>query len=1162
MKNPTRRAVPVCLLAAVFCVQTLHAQTSTAQITGRVSDPSDAVVAGAAIHVRNLDTGVQRETTTTPAGYYTVPLLDPGSYEVAVQMPGFKPMKREGVVLQVDQVARIDFALELGSASETVLVEAKAPLLDAATSSLGNVVENRQITELPMQGRNTIGFMVLTPGVRMQGNAGVNENTIAINSRGNFSANGGIANANEVLVDGAAVSMGRGNAIGFMPPVDATREFKVETNSYSAEYGRSAGAVINLSVKSGTNQLHGSAYDFLRNNDLDANNFFLNMAGQPRAKLAFNQYGASLGGPIRRDRTFVFGNFEGFNQRQGYTLTTTVPTTLQRAGDFSQTFALVGGQPQQISIADPLSTVHNANGTYTRTVYPGNVLPASQLNNVALKYQQLFWPLPNQPGVRYTNVNNSTTSAVQPIDAYQGVMRVDHTLNGKWKLFATYAQQQINRGFFDLFHNKIGAHTQAYQERLFNLDGVLGATAIFSPHWIGEFRSSFLRFGQDRIPPNNPFDVTSIGWPAALGKAEQFLTVPSIQVSGVIGPTPAATSTMLGRANNWTETTTMTWLHSNHTVKFGWNYRPMQMNDVANTNPGSTLSFTGQFTSTNALAATATSGVGYASYLLGYPITGQIMYNIPLADSRGYLAGFIQDDWKLTRRLTLNIGLQYSLDSSITDRYNRVMWFDPTAVPPIGKTVGLPLVGALQFGSSGTRSPEDLYKKQWAPRIGFAFQAASKTVIRGGFGIFWLPNNLQGTATGTRATAWASSTTFVGSLDGGITPHDTLSNPFPNSVNYPPGSSGGLNSLIGQDLSVYRRSNHTGYVQNGNFNIQQDIWKNIVVDIAYAVSKGTGLPLDFQLNQLPVQYMSMGSALTQQVPNPFYGQVTSGILSAATVARGQLLRPYPQFGNVLANGTNTGMSIYHSMQLKISKRLGSSLIYAAYTLSKGISDSESTTPGVEGQSQPGGPAGPGQVSNNYNLRLDRSLVEYDAPQRLVVSYTLDLPFGKGQRYFTNPGVLNRFVAGWQLTGLYTAQSGLPVFLSTAANLTGAYVNVSRPNNNGTSAKLSGDAHSRLNEWFNTSAFSPAPAFTFGNAGRTLPDVRTHGTNNLDLGIFKNNPFGREGRFNLQIRGELFNTFNRVQFYYPGLVVGTPQLGVVSAQLNSQRLIQLAMKFLF
>ena len=1157
MKNLCANVLRLITCSALLALS-VHSQTSTASLTGRIADPTDAPVAGAPIRVTNMDTGIARETVSSGTGNYTVPLLEPGRYQVSVAVSGFKQSTRAGITLQVDQVARVDIALELGATSENVLVQATAPILDFETSSLGQVVENRQVTELPVNGRNTLAFLSLTPGIRLQGQAGVNQSTTSVQNRGNFSANGGLANANNVLVEGTSVNIARGNIVAFIPPVDATEEFRVETNNYSAEYGRSSGAVVNLSIKSGTNGLHGTLYEFFRNRDLDANNFFQNKAGLPRPALSFNQYGASVGGPIRKDKFFFFANFEGFNQRQGTALTTTVPTALQRTGDFSQTFNAAG---QLISIANPFSTRLGPDGkTFIRDSFSGNVIPPALLNPVGVKFTNFFYPPPNQPGAPFTNVNNWSGSASQPIDSYQGVGRLDYTLNARWKLFATYAQQYIHRGKLDLFHNGTAPAISGYTEMQTDNYAVVSATAILKPNLVAELRTSFIRFGHHRYPPNYPFDLTSLGFPAALQNAEEFQGFPTVTVAGLQGASVVGGSTILSVANNWNQGGSLSWIHGNHTTKFGGLFTVQQANDLNISNPTPAFNFTGQFTSTNPAASTATSGVGLASLLLGVPATGNASYSLPLADQRWYMNVFVQDDWKATRRLTLNLGLQYSLDSSITERYNRISWFDPNVVPPIAAQVGLPLHGALVFGDKDHRYPENLYRKQWAPRVGFAYQLFPKTVVRGGYGIFWLPNNLEAVSTGTRASAWTTTTTFVGSLNGGITPQDTLSNPFPNSIQFPPGSANGANSLIGQAISVYLRSNHTAYVQQFNFDIQQELWKDIVLDVAYAGSKSTGLPVEVDLNQLPDQYLSLGSALQTQVPNPFYPLVKAGILASPTVARGQLLRPYPQFGSVLAQGANAGSGTYHSLQAKITKRFSSSVILASYTYSKAIGNSEAANSVSQEVS---GEPGSGQFSNNYNHLQDRSLAEFDAPQRFVLSYTVDLPFGKGRAFLNGGGLVNRLIGGWQLTGIYTYQSGTPLFISNVTNtLASAFVFYVRPNTNGQTAKLSGSGQSRLNQWFNTSTYSSPAPFTYGNVSRTLPDVRNDHTNNFDTGFYKNNRFGHDGRFNLQFRTEFFNVFNRVRFSDPGLVFGTAQFGVVSAQANSPRQVQFALKLLF
>ena len=1146
------RSSAMWLAAVTFLAGALHAQTSAGQITGRVTDPAGANIANADVQVTNTDTAIVRATKTSETGYYTVPLLPPGPYKVSVTANGFRPVTQSNITLVVDQTARIDFALQLGNVTETVEVKESAPLLETENGALGQVVESKQITELPTNGRNTLAFVELTPGVRVQPGSGSNPYLLATNTRGNFSTNGGVSNANEVLVDGAPVTVARSNAIGYIPSVDATQEFKVQTNSYSAEFGRTSGGVVNLSIRSGANQLHGDLYEFLRNDITDANDFFQNAAGLPRLPLKQNQYGASIGGPIRRNKTFFFTNFEGFNLVQGVTYTGTVPTVLQRQGNFSQTYNSAG---QLISIANPFTTVQGSNGTYTRSVLTGGIIPLSLINPVAEKWLQLFYPMPNEPGNALTGANNFSTSASHPYNAQQGVARMDQSINDQWKLFGTYAQQRINNGVANLLGNGLTPLATDSNDDLIMNDAVLGATVIITPNLIGEFRSSFIRLQQVRVPPTDPFDLTSLGLPASLNGEEAVKTVPLFTVTGYTSPNAISAAVTLSTSNDWSESGAITWVHGKHNLKFGAQYRVMQLNDIAS-NASIAMTFSSQFTSSNPLAATATSGSALASFLLGTPASGSLTQAVPLAEQRWYMDTFIQDDWKLTPKLTLNLGMQYSLDSSVTERYNRLSYFNPKSVSPQLAAIGLGYDGALNFATPGQRTPEQLYKKQWAPRVGLAYQLTPKTVIRAGYGIFWLPNNLYFASTATRATPWSSSTTLVASQNGGITPYNTLSNPFPNGVILPPGPSQGLNSLIGQNLSVYLQSNHPGYVQQWNINIQRDVWKGVIVDAAYAGSKGTGLPLTLELNQLNPQYLSMGTALTQLVPNPFYGQVTTGILASSTVAASQLLRPYPQFSSIQAVGANAGSSSYNALQVSANKRFGSSVIQALYTWSKTLGDSESGTPAADG-SQPGGAL----LLNNYNHSGDRSLEEFDSPQRFVVSYTVNLPFGKGQRFLDKAGLLDRVVGGWQVSGIYTAQTGTPLFLTTSTNLTNDYVSFDRPNSNGQNAALSGPAQKRLNEWFNTADFSAPAAFTIGNVGRTLSTVRGDGINNIDAGLFKNNPFF-EGRYNLQLRFEAFNLANRVQFANPGLVLGTATFGVVSAAANTPRQIQFAAKLVF
>ncbi|MBL8216645.1 MAG: TonB-dependent receptor [Bryobacterales bacterium] len=1132
----------------LFCILPA-AWSQTAQVTGTVSDPTGAVVSNARVLVTNTETGVSRESVTNESGNYLVTALLPGRYEASAEAPGFRQVKRGPITLAIDQVARVDFRMEVGGVVETVNVQGSAVLLDAATSTLGTVIENKQVTELPLSGRNPIALVALTPGVRIQGGFG------GKGQWSNFSVNGGLANANTVLVEGLALDYAQMNAPAYVPPVDATQEFRIQTNNFAAEYGRSAGAVVNFSIKSGTNGFHGTAYEFFRNKSLDANNFFQNRAGNPRAALSYNQFGASIGGPIRRDRTFFFGNYEGYKRRAGSPTITTVPTALQRAGDFSQTMNAAG---RVVTIADPLTT-RLENGVYTRTVFPGNVVPQSRFSKIASNYLPV-WPMPNAAGAPFTNLNNFSTFGGGGNNEHQYVTKFDHNMNSRWKFYGTWAHIKGDSFAVDPFRYTQNL-TRPNQNHIYN--ATAAANAVFTPTLVAEFHSGFARSVSDSIPyaVTQGFDMRTLGFPDSYYNAVQYKGFPGMDIAGMASAGGQAShSLILATFNSWSQRGSVTWVRASHTVKFGADYRVQQLNQFQSNFFGGQFSFNNQMTAINPQRLDTNSGVGMASFLMGYAAGGTVAKSERLANQRRYLGSFIQDDWKVSRKLTLNIGVEYGLEFPITERYNRKMWFDPAAPLPISQAVGLPLQGGYRFADQDTRSPYDLFRRQVSPRFGFAYQAIDKTVVRGGYAIFWLPAAITEVTGDVRAPAWAISTGMLGSIDGGLTPYHTLDNPFPNGIQNPPGNSQGLNTLVGQGGAANLRDFRTGYMQQWNFSIQRELGRGMILEAAYAGSKGTGLPAQYgsQMNQLPDELLSQGLRLQELVPNPFVGQVAVGTLAQPTVQRGQLLRPYPQFTSLTLEGFPIGHSVYHSFQTQFNKRFSTSLIGVAYTISKGIGNTESRSDWLEGGAQNASM----RFLNNNNRALDRGLNLFDSPQRLVVSYSLDLPFGPRQRYLNNIGPVGHVVSGWQFSGVYTAQSGTPLGLEAINNLTGTFGGGSRPNNNGTSARLTGNPKDRLNRWFDTSVFSQPPAFTYGNTGRTLPDTRHHGINNIDMGIFKNNRFGRDGRFNVQFRAELFNAFNHVRFGYANMSFGNPSFGVISSQGNTPRNVQLALKFVY
>ena len=1137
--------------------------SQTAQLTGTVSDQSAAVAPGAKVTAVNVDTRVARSSVANQSGNYLITALLPGSYRVTAEAPGFKQAVRELVRLEVDQVARLDFTLEVGEARETVSIEATAVLLDSATSTIGTTVESRQVSELPLNGRNPIDLLALSTGIRIQagfGGRSVQSGTPGGTYQG-FSFNGGIAGSNATLVEGLALDMAQMNAPSFVPPADATQEFRAQTSKFSAEYGRTTGAVVSISIKSGTNEFHGSLYEYFRNRSLNANNFFQNRAGNPRAPFNQNEFGGTIGGPIKRDRTFFFVNFDEYRQVAGAPSITTVPTALQRAGDYSQTFTAAGAL---VAVADPLTTAQQPNGTYTRQVFPGNIIPPNRISTVASNVVKAF-PLPTLPGQAFTNVNNYSTRAASRVNEHQIISKIDHNLNARWKIFGTYSRDWLDQGNDDPF----GFEPQLTRAvKNIRNHATISATAVFNPGLIGEFRTGFARLYFSSFPNALGFDITTLGFPRAFANDVQIQSYPAFSIAGLAGiGSSASAGQSFGGMNSWGQRGSLTWVKGAHTLKFGGDYRIQQMNQFLANSLLPIFNFTNQMSAINPLSLNTASGVPMASFMMGYVANASAAKSQHLANQRQYLSVFAQDDWKITRKLTLNIGMDYSLEFPITERYNRKMWLDPDVPLPISQAVGLPLRGGFRFADTDTRSPFDLFKGQFGPRFGFAWQVTPSMVIRSGYGLFWIPAAMTEVTGDTRAPAWAINTPMVTTLDGGLTPYNTLDNPYPSGLQEPPGSSQGLNTLIGQDAAANLRRYRSGYMQQWNFGIQQELMREAVLEVSYSGSAGVGLPAGFaaQQNQLPDEYLSLGSALTQQVPNPFYGVVKSGPLSLPTVQRAQLLRPYPQFTTLFNEGDPVGHSSYHSMQLQFKQRFGAALVTIAYTVSKAIGDTEARL-------DTGGNSTNAGFLNIYNRRQNRALSAYDVPQRLAVSYSWELPFGKGKRLLTNLGPLNRVVSGWQVNGIYTAQSGRPISVATNTNLTGnftqitdvygTFVSNSVPNNNGQSPKLEGPAVERLNRWFDVSTFSQPPAFTYGTSPRSLPDVRAHGLNNMDFSLFKNNPFGRDGRFNLQFRAESFNIANHVQFGVPATLFGNATFGVVSSQANNPRQIQLALKLQF
>jgi hypothetical protein len=1170
MRQPYLRLLEATLLLMLAASLT-YAQTASGSVVGSITDATGAFVPNAQVILTNLDTTQARRMETSSAGLYQFVNVPPARYRLEVDKTGFRRIAREPIRVEVQTTVTIDLALEVGTASESVQVTAETPQLQSETSSLGQVVDARKVNELPLNGRNPLSLVALVPGVVMQGQTGQTPTGTNIWAWGNYQIGGGMADQSSSFLDGAPMNIAYGHIVSFVPSQDSVQEFKVQTNNLSSEFGRFAGGVVNFSTKSGTNDWHGGAWEFLRNKVLNANAFFNNASGVKTPSFTQNQFGGSIGGPVHiphlydgRNKTFFFFTDEDFQLRQGVAFVTTVPTAAQRQGDFSSTRAANGSV---IPIYDPLTTVKDPNrpGFYIRQQFPGNVIPSNRFDNTATKLLPLMFPAANTLGTA-TGSNNWAGNSSAGGQNNEAVLRMDHNISDKQHLFGRYTYWANTNLAIDPLGNGICADrcSETYANNNVALDDVY----ILTPTTILSIRASYLRFAFNRTPLNLGFDLTKIGWPASLKSQIQFPLLPTPSIAGYDPLLPngttffalaGGTSVIIARSDMKRIAGDLTKIIGSHAFKFGGEFEAMTLNSTLNNTSSGSFTFSQNFTASDPLHPAG--GSGMASFLLGFPASGSASENYKPSGALHYPALFAQDDWKVTHKLTLNLGVRWEEEAPWTERYNRLSYFDTNLVSPLTQQAGFNYKGTIGLVASPTRSSRsnvDPNYRQFSPRFGLAYQLTPKTVIRSGYGIFWLPNEVaQGTFPSFNPIN-SFATPFTASIDGGLTPSGHLSNPFPQGIGQPVGRNPIFQqAFFGQSFSAFLPTIPPGYAQQWNFNIQQQFGNGVLLDAAYVGSKGTHLGFSSGLiNQLPDSTLALGNQLLTQVANPFLGLVQLGSLAAPTIPYGQLLRPYPQYNSLSATAFNYADSAYEALQLKVEKRFAAGAsILVSYAFSKLISDTDSLNSFLES-------GGQGTQQNWNNLRADRSLASFDIPQRLVVSYVLDLPFGKGRRFLSRTqGFANQVIGGWGLQGITTYQNGFPLHLTAAQNTSNSYNSSLRPNVVGNSS-LSGSRESRLGMWFNTAAFAQPAPFTFGNASRNDPKLQMDGVSDWDISVFKNFLFGRNERLGMQFRAEFYNLTNRAQFSAPGQIFGTAQFGQVSGQANLPRLIQFALRFRF
>lgn len=1131
------------ILALITCVAS--AQEFRATLQGTITDASKAVVSNTPVVLRNVDTAISRQEVTDKEGHYLFGFLTPGNYLLTLTVPGFKTYVQDLISLSVNQNARLDVELVVGASAETVSVAADLALVQSESSSLGSVVGTKMIDSLPMKGHSSLLMFNLATGIttnRMGGDGRPNDWSTNMM----FPANGSPVATSDVAVDGVpnTVDVNHGTALSpWVPSMESVGEFKLQMGTLPAEYGRSGGSFMNVVIKSGTNALHGAEYDFFRNSALDADLFFSRGNNQKLAAFSANTFGTSLGGPIYlpkiydgRNRSFFYANYEGVREGNGLNNTNTVPTAKMRVGDFSEVSS---------PIYDPFS-VHTVNGSPVRDPFPGQIIPQSVQDPVARKIMT-YYPVPNNTGPNPATpwVQNFVYSSKWPRNYNMFVMKLDHQLTSKNQFF-----MRLNNGTAELIypHQFDGIATPGRDINDRPHFGVgLSDTYTINPSTILDVRLGFAG-GKERFRPwSNGFDLSSLNFPASFQNLVQSRAFPTVSVSGFQGLSgsryfedPSGTSSLQS---------SVSLQRGKHLFKTGGEARLFRGNFFENLAPSGTFSF-GPTSTGGPRADTPSGGTGFAmaSLMTGYG-SGSIDTNTAVSVQNIYYAFYFQDDYRVTSKLTLNLGLRWEYQTPRTERYNRTTrGFDYNASSPL-QVPGLNLQGGLLFaGVKGI--PRGLYnpdRNNFAPRIGFAYSLTSKTVLRGGYALSYIPVLNKVIPNGFQTT-----TPMVSSTDS-ITPKDLLRNPFPNGLLSTPGSSQGLTTLVGQNIAFIEPNDRTPRYHNWQFNIQRSLPSQTLVEVAYVGSRAINLfggsdydtVLSEQLNQLAPSYYSLGSALLQPVPNPFYGLITSGALSGPTVQRQQLLRPYPQFLNVTRQSAALGNSVYHSLQMKVEKRLKNGVTgLVSFTKSKTIYDIVN-------------------AQNAYDRRAERSVTSFDVPQRLTLSAAWELPFGRARQFFTNASRLSDVViGGWQLSTFATFQSGFPLGVGLISpNLYIVGAGTQRPNAAGDPrAGISGSIESRLGHYFNTNAFAQPANFAFGNLSPRLSSLRAPGMNNIDLTLSKS--FRINEKVKVDFRATSYNLLNHPVFSAPNTTFGDASFGRVSGQANFSRQTEFVLKLVF
>ncbi|HEY9285862.1 MAG TPA: TonB-dependent receptor [Pyrinomonadaceae bacterium] len=1212
-KDAIRKGFAALALVVSLFAATAGAQEFRGSLSGNVTDPNGAALPGATVEVKNVETNVAATVATNDEGGFSFPLLQPGKYTLTVTSQGFNTAQRTGIEIRVAERLTLDVQMQVGVA-DTVAVVDTAVALETGSVSAGTVIESRQISELPLIDGSPYQLATLAPGVAYTGNPAFTAPT----SNGNLASfrTNGATGANQVTLDGSP-NFAIDGAVGFSPPSDAVSQFKVQTTQFDAQQGYTANATVNVALKSGTNDFHGALYYFNRARGRTANNFFANSAGQERPQRAYHRWGGEVDGPVRipgvyngRDRTFFLFSYERLQTTDSEPQFYTVPTERMRRGDLSEFLSPDASPNGPVVVYNPFSI--GATGTANRTPFAGNVIPTNLLNPVAVNYLNLY-PMPTRPGLQ----NNFFSPTLRFQNYRAWVTRIDHNISENQRLFFNYYHSfnpEDRRDWSQLVVNDFPV-TRGIEYRT-NDGAVLGYTATLSPSTVLDVRGNLTRFVQERRP-SGTFDPATLGFsPQAIAAMRGYQYLPRFDIRTYDQVRPIR-STLGAERSDFNEgfvrplyvasfQPTLTKVFGNHTARFGYDGRVLRENFSGNGYQGGRFTFDGTFTTVTTTTTTNSSnatnhernrnlyGRDVAAFLLGLPVSGsnsRIENSVAYSVQNIYHGFFVQDDWRVTPNLTLNLGLRYDLELGITERFDRLSrGFDVTTASPVNDAARAAFAtvynanrarfdaagltpdtfdvrGGFTYANPDDRAAWDADTSNWQPRIGVAYQLNEKTVLRGGFGIFTsafrIPSTLSdiGNNSLTIQPGFSGFTPFVPSTNSGRTFVATLNNPFPTGLRPSAGTSLGLLTNFGQTLGANDAPIIPSERQNAKFarliiGFQRELPYDFIFEANFVSSWGYDLAVNRNINFVPAALLGTDPAsadvannnLTGSDPNnPFRNLFNGNVFlsdaalnTGATVDLMQLVRPFPQFGDIWIqeyNGTNR----YNSLQLQGQKRFSRSFsMTTSYTYAR---LKEKIT-----------------YLNPSDTELEDRFSTDDRPHRFTFAGVYELPFGRGRAFGGDMNrVLDAFVGGWQLNGTYEWQSGEPLLLGDnfyyAGDVTQLSSRVGQYDEQGRRYGVDIPA-------FPTAGFIELPSAGRRNVPSTLPKLRNQPFKSFNLSASKNFRFGE--RMKLQFRAEALNVLNYVYFGGINLADGetNQNFGRVNAQRNLPRDIQLGMKFTF